>query len=121
MSSDNDNNITNPTFHIVRTQDKPWAQVNKATIEDSRLSWKATGLLSYLLQSPDVYDKRVNDLVKIKTDGSTSLSSAIKELIRFGYIQRIRSRNSLGQHTGVKYLVYENPQENFSVEGGQDE
>ena len=80
---------------------------SKAPMEDVRLSWKAKGLLAYLLTLPDNWKIYVEELSKHSKDGTSSTTTAIKELIENGYIKREKIRNSKGQFEGYIYRVYE--------------
>ena len=80
---------------------------SKAPLEDVRLSWKAKGLLAYLLTLPDDWKIYVEELSKHSKDGTSSTTTAIKELMENGYIRREKIRNSKGQFKGYIYRVYE--------------
>jgi hypothetical protein len=50
---------------------------------DTRLSWKARGILAYLLQHEDDWEVSVQDLVAQSTkDGRMSVQSALQELLK---------------------------------------
>ena len=104
---------------IIRTQhnrQNPYAQINKRVLEDDRLSWKAKGVLCYLLSRPDNWKTHVNQLVTVSTDQETSTRTAIAELIKAGYIQRFRRTNAKGVITAWQYVISEDPVENPDVE-----
>lgn len=83
---------------IIRIAKRPrgWTVISNETLQDERLSYKATGLLAYLLSMPD--DWRVNreDLADRKTDGVAAVRSALNELDSAGYLVRRRKRLSNG-------------------------
>ncbi|WP_199099893.1 hypothetical protein [Dyella sp. ASV21] len=66
-------------------------------IRDSRLSWKATGLLVYLLSLSDTYKLHISRLSTQKLDGRDATMSAIRELQRAGYVTIEQSRGSEGR------------------------
>lgn len=72
---------------IIRTskREDPFARVSKKMLVDKRLSWRAKGILSYLLGQPDNWETRTEDLVRNSTDGITAIYSAMKELRECGY------------------------------------
>jgi len=94
-------------FRIQKDRDNPYVMVNKQLLNNAELSWKAKGLLTYLLSLPDNWQIYEDEIVKHAKDGKDSLKSAIKELIANGYIERERIRNSSGQLKGYSYCVYE--------------
>ena len=92
--------------------------MNKHGLENPKLSWKAKGILAYLLSLPDDWQIYESELVKHAKDGRDSLKKGMQELINAGYIYRERIRNEKGQLKGYNYLVYEVPnQSGFSDVG----
>lgn len=94
-------------FRIQKDRENPYVMVNKQFLSNAELSWKAKGLLTYLLSLPDNWQIYEDEIVKHSKDGKDSLRSALKELIDNGYISRERIRNSAGQLKGYDYYVYE--------------
>jgi hypothetical protein len=84
--------------------------INNTGLRDRILSWKAKGLLAYLLSLPDDWQIYVEELSNHSRDGIDSTSSAMKELSKNGYILRERLRNEKGQLKNYLYIVYEVPQ-----------
>lgn len=76
-------------------------------LNDKRLSWKAKGMLAYLLSLPDTWEVYVAHIRTISTDGNDSTASGLNELIEFKYVWRKpRSGNEPG---GWEYYVYDEP------------
>ena len=71
--------------------------VDNSAIRDPRLSWKATGLLVFLLGQSDGYKVSVAGLTKSKSDGRDAVSTGLSELEAAGYVRRRRIRNGKGQ------------------------
>ncbi|MCD8821218.1 conserved phage C-terminal domain-containing protein [Staphylococcus gallinarum] len=86
--------------------------VNKNFIHDNNLSFKAKGILLYLLSRPDDWQIYETEILKHTLDGKDSLKSGIKELEEVGYVVRTRKRNDKGHLTGYEYLVYEQSNHN---------
>ena len=78
-------------------------------IKDVNLSWKAKGLMTYLLSLPDTWEIHLSELQKHATDGRDSLQKAIKELVEKGYLIKEQTRNEKGVFQANKYIVIENP------------
>jgi hypothetical protein len=98
--------------NIIRVQkdkNNPYVMVNKGYLEDKEISFKAKGLLTYLLSRPDDWKVYISHLKKISTDGRDSVGNAIKELMKKGYITRSETPKSKGKYTGYKYTVFESP------------
>lgn len=83
--------------------------VHKSFIHDENLSWKAKGILLYLLSRPDDWQVYETELNKHSSDGRDSLRTGIKELEQAGYIHRTRKRNEKGQLKEYEYQVFEQP------------
>ncbi|MCM5671932.1 DnaD domain protein [Staphylococcus hominis] len=83
--------------------------VHKNFIHDDNLSWKAKGILLYLLSRPDDWRIYETELNKHSSDGRDSLRTGIKELEQAGYIHRTRRRNEKGQLREYEYQVFEQP------------
>lgn len=94
----------------VEKRDNPYLIIDKTGLTDDRLSWKAKGLLAYLLSLPDDWTVRERDLAKRSKDGRDSTRSGIQELINNGYVIRKRLHDANGKFDGWETIVYELPQ-----------
>ena len=94
------------TIRIAKNKDNPYVMVRTQTVQDAGLSWKATGILAYLLSLPDDWVIHVSEVAQHKTDGERALRSGINELIEAGYIVRetIREGNRIKEW---QYIVSE--------------
>lgn len=81
--------------------------ISNEVLQDETLSWKARGLLCYLLSLPDNWSIYAEELAKHATDGITSTSTAIKELIHAGYITKQQLRTEEGKFSNYEYVVRE--------------
>ena len=86
-----------------------FTQIDRRCLDDIRLSWKAKGLLSYMLSMADGWVFYETELVKHSTNGISSLRTAVKELIKNGYMVKNRKRNEKGRFTTTEIIVYELP------------
>jgi len=99
-----------PIVRVIKDKKHPYLLMNKTGIDDTRLSFKATGLLAFLLSKPDNWYISYKNLIASKNDGQRSVTSAFKELLDTGYILKSRLRNKNGQFGPYYYSVYEIPQ-----------
>lgn len=74
------------TIHRRRRGD-PFARIPKSMLSDESLSWKAKGLLCYLLGKPDDWKACVSDISKRSSDGPSAVRSGLMELRIAGYAQ----------------------------------
>lgn len=110
---------TSPGFRN-RKRENPFVQIDKSMLSDEKISWKAKGILAYLLSKPDDWVTYVTDIEKRSTDGRDSVNSGIKELIAAGYLERKQLREK-GRFMGYEYSVYEYPIISEPVESDKTE
>jgi hypothetical protein len=97
-----DYNMTNQTTKAIGKKRKKngFTQISNALLEDSRLSWKAKGLLCYMLSRPNNWKINKSDLQNRATDGREALQNGINELKQFGYLHIYRNRLENGSIDG---------------------
>jgi len=88
-------------------KDKDFTIVDKVPLEDVNLSWKAKGLLTYLISLPETWQINIADLEKRSTDGRESTASGLQELIKKMYVFRERKMDKIGRFEGYDYHVFE--------------
>lgn len=97
-------------FRVVHDKDNPYVTINTTAINNPKLSFKAKGILAYLMSRPDGWEVSVADLVNRSTDGGASIRSGLKELRDAGHMRQFASREA-GKFTGWHIEVYELPQD----------
>ncbi|MBA7643033.1 hypothetical protein ES703_50743 [subsurface metagenome] len=97
-------------IRVSKDKKNPYFLMNKTGINDKRLSFKAKGLLAYLISKPDNWYINYNNLCSISINGIKSVRSAVKELTITGYIVRSQMRKDDGKFTYYDFTVYEFPQ-----------
>lgn len=102
-------------IRAVHNKENPYFQFNRASIEDNRLSFKAVGILAYLLSKPDNWTIREADLVKRHTDGATAVRSGLRELKDHGYLHVVSIRGENGKIESWEQLVFETPKTDEEV------
>jgi hypothetical protein len=95
-----------------------YTRVDNATVEDPRLSFKALGLLVYLLSKPDHWTVSREHLATTHQDGETSIRTALAELRECGYLTTEELRDSSGRITGRGSVIHERPQLDGPPTGG---
>ena len=81
-------------------------------IRDSRLSYKARGILMELLSRPDNWRISAHALASSGIDGITAIMSGLKELRDLGYIVTRRRQDEKG-HWTTESVVYDLPKSGF--------
>ena len=106
------------TFRIQKNRENPYVMLDKFSVNDSALSWKAKGLLAYLLSKPDDWQVYERDIIAHARDSRDSVRAGLKELEAAGYIVREQVRNHRGRFAAKRYQVFERPQSGQSLVGG---
>lgn len=97
---------------VIRVRKRPsnFVIMDKSFLEDVRLSYKAKGILAYLLSKPDNWKVIVGNLINYSTDGKASVYAGLKELKECGYYEKKPIRNEQGTRiTRWESTVYEIP------------
>ena len=81
-------------------------------LRDKNLSYKAKGLLSFMLSLPKDWDYSVNGLVKLSKEGLKAVRSMLKELEENNYLIREKVRDEYGKFD-YEYNIYEMPYSHF--------
>ena len=88
--------------------------IDQALVRDDRLSWKARGIFAYLWSQAEAWEFNEIEVSRHATDGRASLRSGLKELEKYGYLERNRERDDKGRvNTSIWYLhekpMFKNP------------
>jgi hypothetical protein len=95
----------------VHKKENPYVIIDKTGVNDTRLSWKARGLLCYLLSKPDDWKVNVKHLANQGPDGERATRSGLKELERYGYMVTRPVRDDKGRITEWEHNIFEIPQD----------
>ena len=97
-------------MNIKRIQkSKNYSIISNEILRRKDLSLKAKGLMSLILSLPDSWDLTVNGLVEIVKESKNTIYSVLKELNKFGYVERNRVTNLTGKVIKWELLIYEKP------------
>lgn len=88
---------------------KDYTVMSNYHLHEKDMSLKAKGLLSLMLSLPDDWDYSIDGLIKLSKDGKDSVTAAILELEKFGYLVRTQTKDKIGRFAGYDYDVYEKP------------
>ncbi|MEK4002976.1 DnaD domain protein [Bacillus sp. FSL K6-2822] len=103
------------TFRV--SKDKNYTTINNTGLKDERLTWKAKGILAYILSLPDDWVFYMEEVATHAKDKLDSLKSGMKELKEHGYVKRFPVKDEKGKIIRWETIIYEVPQgENPLVE-----
>lgn len=95
-----------PVIRVQKT--KNYTVMANYHLRDKRLSFKAKGLMSFMLSLPEEWDYTVNGLSAFATDGRDGVREALRELETAGYLMMGQSRTS-GKFGKTEYIITEKP------------
>jgi len=103
-------------FRIEKTNN--YTVMSNYHLKDINLSYRAKGLLSFMLSLPDDWDYSVKGLVKVSKESIKAIRSTLKELEDMGYLIRTRIQLDNGRFD-YEYAIYETPytQKGHTVNG----
>lgn len=100
--------MDNKTSGKMMKRKNPYMILDVTPFRDTRLTWKAKGLMTYFLDKPEDWVFYLEHIYTQAPDGEKAVRSGIKELQKYGYVVRIAYRkNKKVDHYG--FLVYEEP------------
>ena len=105
-------------FRIHKTKD--FTIMSNTHFKERGMSLKAKGLLSLMLSLPDDWNYNIKGLCALSKDGKDSVMSALAELEQFGYLSRTREIDSKGRFSGIRYDIFETPQQENPIAEKQD-
>ncbi|WP_314292917.1 hypothetical protein [Fusobacterium periodonticum] len=89
-------------------RESAYVTIDKTGIEDAKLSWAATGLLTYLIGRPANWQINITHLSGVKLNGERSTRNALLELREANYCHYFEIRKK-GRVAETIYLVFEIP------------
>ena len=102
---------------IKRGKTADYTIISNTATRDSRLSWKAKGLLAYIMGLPEDWKINIADLATKSKDGRDATAKALNELIEMGYAVRKRLIGENGRFDGYCYTVTDIPENDITTDG----
>jgi hypothetical protein len=101
---------------IGRRPEHGYTRVPNAWLRDPALSFKAKGLLAYLLSHRDGYPLTADDIIATFPEGKSAVYGMIRELEERGYLRRVQRRDERGTVGETDFHVADAPAEFPQVE-----
>lgn len=89
-------------------KNKNYTTMSNYHLRDISLSYKAKGLLSFMLSLPETWDYSVKGLVSVSKENIKAIRTILKELEDHNYLVREKYKNNKGQFE-YNYSIYEVP------------
>jgi hypothetical protein len=95
---------------IVRTPrlERDFTVLPNRALRDPYLSYRARGVLAYVLSMPDNWRTSADTLARQGLEGRDAIRAAINELIRAGYARRVKAQDERGRYT-TELHFYDTP------------
>lgn len=100
------------TIIKIQKRDPGYAMIDNRVLADPRLTWKAKGILVYLLSKPNNWKVQVTDITNHSPDGECAVRTALDELLSLGYAERETIRRN-GKFESWNYIIHEEPLRGF--------
>jgi len=94
---------------------RPYTVIDRQAVQDQRLSFRARGILAYLLSKPDGWVVSMKDIQNNGLEGRDAIRKCMKELKENGYAALENIRGEDGKITGRAYIITDRPKDGFSV------
>ena len=92
---------------ILRISETGFTQVSNEILRNKSLSWKARGILSYLLSCKDGWNFSLSGVCALSDkDGMNSLRTGIEELKKAGYLEIKPVQGDGGKFLGQEWYIY---------------
>ncbi len=91
-------------FKIEKTQN--YIVMSNFHLRDKNLSYKAKGMLSFMLSLPDDWDYSLKGLVAIIKENIKAIRAILSELEKYGYFEKVLVRGYKG-HFKYDYVIRE--------------
>lgn len=99
---------------IVRGPRSNFTILDNATLRDSRLSYRARGILGRLLSNMEGYSMTSNDLAAEGREGRDAIQTALRELRKVGYLITKRIQNPNGTWVTIN-IINETPEPDYQA------
>lgn len=87
--------------------ERDFTSMPNAWIRDESISFKAKGLLQYLLSHNAGYELTIAQIVRQTKDGKDSIRSAMTELVDAGYLLTYQTKDARGYNGPLAYFLHE--------------
>lgn len=95
-------------YRVMKSAENPYVMIDRRPIDNPLLSFKAKGILTYLMSRPDGWEVSIPDLIAHAKDGEDGVRAGMKELKDAGHVKYTCSREQ-GRITGWLIEVFEVP------------
>jgi hypothetical protein len=106
------NKFTETQSKIIRVKHSTnFTQIHNDFLRNTKVSWKAKGLLCAIMSLPDNWIVKKTTLHQFSSDGRDATIRAFNELIQNRYVKQVTkySKDNKGRFTNIVYLISDYP------------
>jgi hypothetical protein len=96
------------TLHV-NSSAKKFKTFRYEVFQDKKLSWRARGIMAYLLSKPEEWEGQLFDLTRASKEGRKIVQKALKELVDNGYAQLKHRPLKDNKFQGSYYEFFDTP------------
>jgi len=96
-------------FNLRHADRGRYLMIENAMLENPKLSFRAKGLLAYLLSRSPGWIVRVNHLATVSREKVECVQTALRELQREGYARLVTLHGKGGRLEGKEWIIFERP------------
>lgn len=98
---------------VTVARNKNYTNMSNYHLRDKRLTWKAKGIMSFMLSLPESWDYSIRGLATCTQDGRVATTSALNELKKYGYlVTKVQRTDDSRAISDLEYILYESPEMN---------
>lgn len=98
---------------VTVARNKNYTNMSNYHLRDKRLTWKAKGIMSFMLSLPESWDYSIRGLATCTHDGRVATTSALNELKKYGYlVTKVQRTDDSRAISDLEYILYECPEMN---------
>lgn len=94
-----------------KDRQNPYVQISRKMLDDSNISLKTKGFISYCLSKKDDWTFYVEQLASVLKEKKSAIYSAIKEAISNGYCIKHQPRDEKGRVLSFEYIICDSKEE----------
>lgn len=100
-------------FRVPKTGTK-FVRISNSAMQDKRLSFRARGVLAYVLSMPDDWRHSSRRMAEIGNEGRDAVQAALNELRALGYCEFLRENSPQGKFS-TTIIFHEKPKPDFQA------
>jgi hypothetical protein len=86
-----------------------WTVIDQTTLNDPRLSFRARGILAWILDKPDNWRTNADAIARVGKEGRDAVRAALQELQDAGYMERQKHRGENGRWYSTSHVSEVSP------------